>query len=81
MWDKGSHRPSVHEMHVLFYIKIDYFRHEAWLVAGEHMTKAPATMAYASVVSRETIRIALVTIFNDHEEKLAGILNAYFRHL
>jgi hypothetical protein len=36
------------------------FRHKARLVAGGHMTKAPATITYAIVVSRETVRIALL---------------------
>ena len=42
------------------------------------MTKAPATITYASVMSRETMRIALmVATLNDLEVKLGDILHAY----
>ena len=42
------------------------------------MTKAPATITYASIVSRETVRIALmIATHNDLEIKLGDILNAY----
>jgi hypothetical protein len=42
------------------------------------MNGAPMTMTYASVVSRETIRIALtIAALNDLEVKAADILNAY----
>ena len=58
------------------------FRHKAKLVIGGHMTEAPATITYASVVSRETVRIALtITSLNDLEVKLGDILNAMNRHL
>ena len=46
------------------------------------MTSAPMIMTYASVVSRETIRIALtITTLNDLEVKVADILNAYISAL
>ena len=45
--------------HMIFDIKMEDFRRKARLAAGGHMTKAPATITYASVVSRETMRIAL----------------------
>jgi hypothetical protein len=42
------------------------------------MTKAPATITYASVVSRETIRIALLmAALNDLNVKVGDVLNAY----
>ena len=42
------------------------------------MTHAPATITYASVVSRETVRIVLmITTLNDLEVKSGDILNAY----
>ena len=42
------------------------------------MTKAPATITYASVVSREMVRIApIIATLNDLEVKLGSILNAY----
>jgi hypothetical protein len=40
--------------HMIFDIKMEDFRCKARLVAGGHMTKAPATITYASVVSHET---------------------------
>jgi hypothetical protein len=48
------------------------------MVAGGHMTSALMIMTYASMVSRETIRIALtIAALNDLEAKAADILNAY----
>ena len=42
------------------------------------MTKALATITYASVVSRETVRIALmIAALNDLEVKVGDVLNAY----
>ena len=42
------------------------------------MTGAPATITYASVVSRETVRLALtVAALNDLEVKVGDVLNAY----
>jgi hypothetical protein len=42
------------------------------------MTGAPMIMTYASVVSRETVCIALtLAALNDLEVKAADILNAY----
>ena len=44
------------------------------------MTKAPATIMYASIVSTETVRIALmVAALNDLEVKSDDILNAYIQ--
>ncbi len=47
-------------------------------MAGGHLTKAPATITYASVVSRETVRLALTfASLNDLEVKVDNVLNAY----
>jgi hypothetical protein len=63
---------------MIFDIKIEDFRHKARLVAGGHMTKAPVTITYASVVSRETICIALLmAALNDLNVKVGDVLNAY----
>jgi hypothetical protein len=63
---------------MIFDIKIEDFRRNAPMVAGGHMTGAPTIMTYASVVSRETIQIALtLATLNDLEVKVADILNAY----
>ncbi len=54
------------------------FRRKARLVTGGHMTKAPATITYASVVSCETIRIALLmAALNDLNVKVGDAPNAY----
>ena len=48
------------------------------MVAGGHMTGAPVMMTYASVVSRETNRIALtIAALNDLKVKVVNIMNAY----
>jgi hypothetical protein len=48
------------------------------MVAGGHMTGALTVMVYASMVSRETVRITLtIAALNDLEVKAADILNAY----
>jgi hypothetical protein len=54
------------------------FRRKARLVTGGHRTEAPATLTYASVVSRETVRLALtIAALNDLEVKVGDVLNAY----
>eukprot|EP00804_Cyclotella_cryptica_P018963 CCRYP_006471-RA/>CCRYP_006471-RA protein AED:0.29 eAED:0.29 QI:12/-1/1/1/-1/0/1/0/123 len=63
---------------MIFDVKMEDFRCEARLVAGGHATKAPATLTYASVVSRETVRIALlIAALNDIDIWAADVLNAY----
>ena len=52
------------------------FRHKARLVAGRHMTRASATIMYVSIVSIETVRIALIIVaLNDLEVRSGNILN------
>ena len=54
----GSREPVGHqymECHLVLEIKLDGFRRKARLVAGGHMTEAPAVRTYTSVVSRETV--------------------------
>jgi hypothetical protein len=64
--------------HMIFNIKMEDFQRKARLVAGGHMTKAPATIPYASVVSRETVRIALLMAALNHlNVKVGDVLNAY----
>jgi len=64
--------------HMIFDIKMEDFKRKARLVAGGHKTDAPATMTYASVVSRETVRVALtIAALNDLEVKAGDVLNAY----
>ena len=55
----GKSVPIGHQFvqcHMVFDIKMEDFRCKARLVAGGHMTMAPDTITYASVVSRETVR-------------------------
>ena len=54
------------------------FRRKARFVAGGHMTEAPSAITYASVVSRETVRIALtLAALNDLDVQCGDVLNAY----
>jgi hypothetical protein len=47
-------------------------------VAGGHITDIPHAMTYASVVSRESVRVALtLAALNDLDVKMADIENAY----
>src|SRR4029079_6717373 len=64
--------------HMIFDVKLDGFRRKARLVAGGHMTEAPAVLTYSSVVSRESVRIALMlAALNDLEVKGSDVQNAY----
>ena len=45
--------------HMVFDVKIDFTR-KARFVAGGHLTDAPDTITYSSVVSRNSVRIALL---------------------
>jgi hypothetical protein len=64
--------------HMIFDIKMEDFRQKARLVAGGHLTEAPATIIYASVVSRETVCLALTfASLNDLEVKVGNVLSAY----
>ena len=77
----GVAPPSDHQYikcHMIFDVKMEDFCHKARLVAGGHMTKAPATLTYARIVSRETVRIALLmAALNDVDRWAADVLNAY----
>ena len=46
--------------HMIFDVKMEDFRRKSRLVAGGHMTDTPAAITYASVVSRESVRLALM---------------------
>ena len=64
--------------HIIFDIKMENFRRKAGLVAGGHMTTAPASVTYASVVLREIVLIALtIAVLNDLEVKFGYVFNAY----
>ncbi len=64
--------------HMVFDIKMEDFKRKAQLAAGDHKTKAPATITYASVVSHKTVCIALLlAALNDLQIKAGDVLNAY----
>ena len=66
------------QCHMIFTVKMGGFVCKAQLVAGGHMTDTPAVMTYASVVSQETICIALTVVaLNDLKVKTSNIQNAY----
>ena len=63
--------------HMVFDIKFDFTR-KARFVAGGHLTETPASLTYSSVVSRESVRIALlIAALNDLQVLSADIGNAY----
>jgi len=78
--DKGAPPPVGHKgirCHIIFDVKMDLTR-KARFVAGGHMTDPPSSMTYASVVSRESVRIAfLLAALNDCEILAGDIGNAY----
>ena len=65
--------------HMIFDVKIgENFHRKARLVAGGHTTDAPATLTYSSVISRDSIRIALtIAALNELEVMACDIQNAY----
>ena len=65
--------------HWVFDVKMgENFRRKARLVAGGHMTDTPAAMTYLSVVSRDSVRIALtIAALNDLKVMACDIQNAY----
>ena len=64
--------------HMVFDLKINGFKQKVCLVAGGHMTDAPLVMIYMSVVSYDTVQIALtIAALNDLEVKASDIQNAY----
>jgi hypothetical protein len=64
--------------HMIFDIRMEDFCRKARLVAGGYATKALATLTYASVVSRETVLVALLmAALNNVDICAADVLNAY----
>ncbi|KAL7474158.1 hypothetical protein ACHAW6_000149, partial [Cyclotella cf. meneghiniana] len=77
----GVMPPSDHQYmrcYMIFDVKMEDFCHEARLVAKGHMTIAPVTVTFASVMSWETKCIALlVAALNNVDIWAANVLNAY----
>ena len=69
--------------HMIFDVKLgENFRRKARLVGGGHTTTAPASITYSSVVSRDSVRIALtITALNDLDILACDIQNAYLTAL
>jgi len=65
--------------HIVWDVKLgENFRRKARLVAGGHTTDVPSSITYSSVVSRESVRIALtIAALNDLEILACDIQNAY----
>jgi Reverse transcriptase (RNA-dependent DNA polymerase) len=64
--------------HMIFDVKVGSLKRKARYVAGGHMTEPPAAATYASVVSRESVRIGLLLAALNGLEILSGdIQNAY----
>ena len=52
---------------------------KARFVAGDHLTDPPTAMTYASVVSRDSVRIAfLLAALNDLEHSICVIVQALY---
>jgi Reverse transcriptase (RNA-dependent DNA polymerase) len=64
--------------HWVFDVKMGSLKRKARLVAGGHRTDDPGVPTYASVVSRESVRLGLlIAALNDLEVFTADIQNAY----
>ena len=67
------------ECHMIFDVKLgENFRRKARMVAGGHKTSTPSSLTYSSVVSRDSVRIALtIAALNDLKVLACDIQNAY----
>jgi hypothetical protein len=65
--------------HLIFDVKMgENFRRKARFVVGWHTTEVPSTLTYASVVSRDSVRIALtISALNGLKVMVCDIQNAY----
>ena len=71
------------KFHMIFNIKLgNNFRRNARLVGGGNMTTAPPSITLLSVVSRDSVRIALtITELNNLDIMAYDIQNAYLTSL
>ena len=78
--EEGAPHPPGHQVipcHIVFDIKMDFTR-KARYVAGGHRTQEPEMPTYASVVSRESVRIGfLLAALNGIDILAADIAGAY----
>jgi Reverse transcriptase (RNA-dependent DNA polymerase) len=80
--EQGAERPVGYEKvhcHLVFDIKMGTLQWKARYVCGGHTTNpAPEIQTYASVVSRESVRITFtLAALNDLDIQLADVSNAY----
>ena len=65
---------------MIFDVKMEDLRRKARMVAGDHMTNNPPTITYASVVSHETVTIALaMPALYDVNVDTVVIMNSYIK--
>ena len=81
---EGERAPSGYrriDCHMIFDVKMDgAFTRKARYVANGNMIDAPPSMTYASVVSRDSVRIALtLAALNDLDVQCADVQNAYLK--
>ena len=78
--ETGERPPVGHKeitCHLIFDLKLDMTR-KARYVAGGHLTDVPPSMAYSTVVSRDTVQIGfLVAALNDLDILAGDIQNAF----
>jgi hypothetical protein len=78
--EEGAKEPRMSKCiscHLIFDIKMDFTR-KAHFVAGGHVTDPPSSITFASVVSRDSVRLAfLIAALNDLDILSADIGNAY----
>jgi hypothetical protein len=64
--------------HMIFDVKMEGLVWKARFVAEGHMTETPQTLTYASVVTRESVRLGfLIAALNDLEIMAADVGKAY----
>ena len=71
---KDAHPPPGYKQircHIIFDVKMDLTR-KARFVVGGHLTDPPTAMTYASVVSRESVRIAFLLAALNNLDILSG---------
>ena len=80
--DEGAHAPHGWKRvtrHLVWDVKMDFTRKARWVLDG-HKTPDPIGSAYAGVVSRESVRIALTyAALNELDVFAADIRNAYLQ--
>ena len=82
-WEKSEEEIPIGyqqvKCHLIFDVKMgENYRRKARFVAGGHTTEVPSALTYASVVSRDSVRIALtIAALNGLDVMACDIQNAY----